>query len=216
MAILKLYGHPFSPCTRRVATALFELEIPFEFIEVDVVKREHKSPAYLEKQPFGQIPYIDYDGFILYETRAIARYLAAKYPVKGLIPTEPKANAIFEQAASAELTNFDPAASKLGFETVLKEMFTGQKADKAIVDEQLAILDKKLDAYNAILGKTKYLAGDSITLADLFHIPYAPLLAAGGIDIMTRKPNVARWYNELIARPSVTAFQGGVKTTTAY
>ncbi|KAJ7495467.1 thioredoxin-like protein [Mycena latifolia] len=216
MAILKLYGYPFSACTRRAATALFELEIPFEFIEVNVATGEHKTPAYLEKQPFGQIPYIDDDGFILYETRAIARYLAAKYPAKGLIPTEPKANAIFEQAASAELTNFEPAASKLAWETVIKEGFTGQKPDKAIVDEQFAILDKKLDAYNAILGKTKYLAGDSITLADLFHIPYAPIITAGGSDIMTRKPNVARWYNELTTRPSVTAFQGGVKSTTSY
>ncbi|KAJ7453770.1 glutathione S-transferase [Mycena latifolia] len=214
--VLKLYGHPFSTCTRRVATVLAELQLPFELVEVDLATGAHKSPAHLEKQPFGQIPYLDDDGFIVYETRAIGRYLAAKHPAKGLIPTGLQANAIFEQAASAELTNFDPAASKLGWETVLKQMFIGAGPDKAVVDEQLAILDKKLDAYNVILGKNKYLAGNTLTLADLYHIPYALLLAAGGSDIMTQKPNVARWYNELAARPSVTLFQAGVKTTTSY
>ncbi|KAJ6616046.1 glutathione S-transferase [Mycena sp. CBHHK59/15] len=215
MAILKLYGSTQATCTRRVATVLHELKVPFELVPVDVQHGEHKTPAYLEKQPFGQIPYIDDDGFILYETRAICRYIAAKHPESKLIPTEPKANALFEQAAAVELTNFDPSASKILYETVLKKMY-GQQANPAVVEEQLAILDKKLDGYEAILAKQKYVAGNELTLADLFHVPYGPLLAQGGSDIMTRKPNVARWYNELIARPSWLAYQGGVTTTTKY
>ncbi|KAJ7101264.1 glutathione S-transferase [Mycena belliarum] len=213
MAILKLYGLPHVTCTRRVATTLAELRVPFELIEVQLSKGEHKQPAYLAKQPFGQIPYIDDDGFIVYETRAICRYIAAKYPAKALIPTDLKANAIFEQAASAELTNFDPPASQLVYELVLKKTLGGGETDPKTVEEQLAILEAKLSAYDVILGKTKYLAGDSITLADLFHVPYALLL---GNDIMTRKPNVARWYNELAARPSVVLFENGVKSTASY
>ncbi|KAJ7123383.1 hypothetical protein C8R44DRAFT_875588 [Mycena epipterygia] len=49
-----------------------------------------------------------------------------------------------------------------------------------------------LNADDAILGKQRYLAGDSLILAELFHIPYAPLLEKGGSDIMTQKPNVTR------------------------
>ncbi|KAJ7709053.1 glutathione S-transferase-like protein [Mycena rosella] len=215
MAILKLYGSKHATSTKRVATILHELKVPFELIEVDAGTQ--KSPAFLAKQPFGQIPYIEEeDGFVLYETRAICRYIAAKYPASGLIPSEPKAHAIFEQAACTELTNFDPSASKLVIETVLMPMFYGTKADPAVVAEQLAILDKKLDAYDTILGKHRYIAGESLTLADLFHIPYAPLLAAGGIDIMTQKPNVARWYKELVARPSWLACTEGVTSTAAY
>ncbi|KAJ7227698.1 glutathione S-transferase [Mycena rebaudengoi] len=215
MAILKLYGASQAWCTRRLATVLHELKVPFELIEVKLKEGEHKTPAYLEKQPFGQIPYIDDNGFILYETRAICRYIAAKHPESGLIPTDPKANAIFEQAAAAEVSNFDPSASAIGMEAVLKP-FQKVKGDQAIIDEQTAILDKKLDAYNAILGKQRYLAGDALTLADLFHLPYAPLLATGGSDIMTSKPNVARWYKELVARPSWLAYLDGVKSTAAY
>ncbi|KAJ7688052.1 thioredoxin-like protein [Mycena rosella] len=216
MATIKLYGSKHAPCTRRVATILHELKVPFELVEVNFGEGEHQSPAYLEKQPFGQIPYIDDQGFILYETRAICRYIAAKYPASGLVPTEPKANAIFEQAACAELTNFDPSVNKVVFETVLKLMFHGTAADAAVVEAQLAILEKKLDAYDVILSKHRYIAGESLMLADLFHIPYAPLLATGGSDIMTQKPNVAKSYKELIARPSWLAYEGGVTTTTTY
>ncbi|KAJ7165471.1 thioredoxin-like protein [Mycena crocata] len=215
MAILKLYGAQHATCTRRVATVLHELKVPFELIEVNVMGGEHKTPAYMEKQPFGQIPYIDDDGFILYETRAICRYIAAKYPSSGLIPTEPKANALYEQAAAVELTNFDPSASKAGFE-LFKQKQWGMPSDQAVIDEQLDILDKKLDAYNVILGKHRYVAGEILTLADLFHVPYGPHANLDKRAIMTSKPNVARWFNELITRPSWLAYVEGVKTTTSY
>ncbi|KAJ7657226.1 thioredoxin-like protein [Mycena polygramma] len=214
MAILKLYGAKTATCTRRVATILHELKVPFEMIEVDYKAGEHKRPEFLKKQPFGQVPYLDDDGFILYESRAICRYIAAKYPESGLIPSEPKANAIFEQAASVELTNFEPSASKAGLHLYMKKQ--GLPFDQALVDEQIPILDKKLDGYELILSQHRYLAGDKLTLADLFHLPYAPFVALSGTDIFSRRPNIARWYNELVTRPSWLAYEGGVVTTTAY
>ncbi|KAJ7828746.1 glutathione S-transferase [Mycena olivaceomarginata] len=215
MAILKLYGAKIAMCTRRVATVLHEHKVPFELIQIDLMAGEHKTPAYLKNQPFGQIPYIDDDGFILYETRAICRYIAAKYSERGLIPTEPKANAVFEQAASVELTNFDPSASLIAIE-LFKQTYFGAVPDQALVDAQLEILDKKLDAYDVILSKQRYLAGDNLTLVDLFHVPYAPMIGAGGTDLLTRKPNVARWYKELVELPSWKAYEAGVVTTTTY
>lgn len=56
--VLKLYGMAKSTCTLRVATVLKEKEVPFEFVPVNLQAGEHKSPAYLEKQPFGQVPYV--------------------------------------------------------------------------------------------------------------------------------------------------------------
>ncbi|KAJ6597566.1 glutathione S-transferase [Mycena vulgaris] len=235
MAILKLYGASQTTSTRRVGTVLHEAKVPFELIEVDLRRGEHKTPAYLEKQPFGLIPYLDDEGFILYETRAICRYIAAKYPASRLIPTDPKKHALFEQAASVELTSFDPSASMVGFQTRAKPFFLspsmllgrgfdsgliirrmGLEPDQAVVDKEITTLDKTLEAYDVILAKHKYLAGDELTLADLFHLPYAPLLANAGSNVMTRRPNVSRWYNELISRSSWLAFKDGVKTTLEY
>ncbi|KAJ7481926.1 glutathione S-transferase [Mycena latifolia] len=215
MAILKLYGAAQTTSTRRVGTVLYEAKVPFELIEVDFRNGEHKAPSYLAKQPFGLIPYIDDDGFILYETRAICRYIGAKYPACRLIPTDPQKHALFEQAASVELTAFDPSASMVGFETRAKPRM-GLQPDRAVIDKEIAALDKTLEAYDVILAKQKYVAGDELTLADLFHLPYAPLLAMAGSDVMTRRPNVTRWYNELISRPSWLAFKDGVKTTLEY
>lgn len=56
--VLKLFGYAFSNCTRRVAVVLVEKKVPFQFISVDMTKGAHKSPNYLERQPFGQVPYI--------------------------------------------------------------------------------------------------------------------------------------------------------------
>ena len=56
--VLKLYGTFWSPFVRLVATILLEKQVPFELIPVDLPNGEHKSPEYLEKHPFGQIPFI--------------------------------------------------------------------------------------------------------------------------------------------------------------
>ena len=56
--VLKLYGSTTSTCTLRVATVLKEKNVPFEFHNVDLFKGEHKAPAYVANQPFGQVPYI--------------------------------------------------------------------------------------------------------------------------------------------------------------
>ncbi|KAJ7684187.1 glutathione S-transferase [Mycena polygramma] len=205
---LKLYGAAHTTSTRRVGTVLYAAKVPFDLIEVDIKTKEHKTPTYREKQPFGLIPYIDDGGFILYETRAICRYIAAKYPSCGLIPTDSKEHAIFEQAASVEVTLFDPSASVIGR--------LGLTPDQAVIDREIAAIDRVLEAYDVILARQEFIAGDVCTLADLFHLPYAPLLATAGSDVMIRKPNVARWYNALITMPCWLAFENGVKSTHRY
>ncbi|KAJ7111837.1 glutathione S-transferase [Mycena epipterygia] len=215
--VLKLYGFPLSTCTRRVATVLVEKKVPFEFVAVDITKGEQKAPSYVAHQPFGQVPYIDDDGFILFESRAIGRYIEEKYPTHGakLVPTDVKGKALFEQAASIEYSNFEPLASKAVAEMVFKPM--GGTSDKAVFDALVAQLSAKLDAYEVILGKQKYLAGNEVTLADLFHLPYGSLLAHAGCDLMTSKgPNVTRWFNEISARSSWATVKDGAKSITSY
>jgi len=101
------------------------------------MKGEHKAPEFVEKQPFGQVPYIvgfrvwitvitidsipqDDDGFILYESRAICHYLETKYADQGtsLIPKDLKANALYQQAASIEAFAFNDSAEKIAIEMI--------------------------------------------------------------------------------------------------
>ncbi|KAJ6451665.1 hypothetical protein C8R47DRAFT_1204490 [Mycena vitilis] len=174
MAILKLYGAKGASCTRRTAIILHELKVPFELIEVDVRAGEHKTPEFLEKHPFGQIPYIVYAGHLPLHRGEAPRVGPSADRTQGKL----------------ELANFDPSASKGGLQLKMKGL--NWPFDQAVIDEQLAILDKKLDGYERILAKHRYVAGDKLTLVDLFHLPYGPLAASGGSDIFSRRPNVSR------------------------
>ncbi|KAF8881353.1 glutathione S-transferase [Infundibulicybe gibba] len=212
--VLKLYGASYQTgATSLVALVLHEKKIPFEFMPVDMYSGEHKSVENLARNPFGKVPSIDDDGFILYESRAICRYIAIKYAGQGtpLIPStsDIKAIALFEQAASVEAFTFTPEAVAIGTE-VLGKRYQGLTPDQAKVDEHIALLSGKLEVYDQILGKQKYLAGDEVTLVDLFHLNIGGALANCGTDVMTQRPNVARWYNDLTSREAWQALNDGV------
>ena len=129
------------------------------------------------------------------------------------MPTEPRALAKYEQAASVEYAQFDPIVSVIASEKVFKIRY-GQQTNEALVTELRTKLETKLDGYEAILSKQKYLAGDvrrrnkcsndriilmgcllvqELTLADLFHLPYGTIifedLQYGGLD---KRPHLHR------------------------
>jgi glutathione S-transferase len=77
----------------------------------------------------------------------------------------------------------------------------GLTPNKERFDELIGRLEPKLDVYDKILSKQKYLAGDELTLADLFHIPYAVLLSAAGSNAVETRPNVARQVHTMCCQP---------------
>jgi len=70
-----------------------------------------------------------------------------------------------------------------------------------------------LDAYDVILSKQNYLAGNELTLADLFHLPWGDSLADVGSNIMESKPNVARWFKDITSRPNWVSVKAGIRST---
>jgi len=72
--VLKIYGSAMS--TARVLVTLLENQVPFEFILVDIAKEEHLNEEWKKMQPFGKVPVMDDEGFVLFESRAICRYIA--------------------------------------------------------------------------------------------------------------------------------------------
>ncbi|KAJ3566693.1 hypothetical protein NP233_g6841 [Leucocoprinus birnbaumii] len=214
--VLKLHAFPKSPNVTRLAVLLHEKNIPYQFVMVDTVGGEHKTPAYLTKQPFGQIPYMDDEGFILYESWAIARYICEKYRAQGpdLLPTELHKYALFEQAVSVEQTNFQPHAQAIVHEGFVKELVYKQKPNTIRLEEAKKKMETSLDVYETILSKQKYLAGDELTLVDLIHLGWGAHLARGGFNGLKdpeKWPNVVRWFSELESRPSWQAVKDGVK-----
>ncbi|KAF7342097.1 Glutathione S-transferase [Mycena venus] len=196
---LKVHGHPQSTSTRRVLLILKEKKIPYELISIDWAVAQHKQPEWLQFHPFAQIPYIEDDGFVLYESRAIARYLVAAYPEEGpvLIPAAEagvKAHALFEQAVAVEAFNFDPTVAAILTERLYKP-FAGLTPDEAQVAVLVGQLETKLAGYERILTHSKYLTGEEVTLADLFHVPFLSLFGAGKIDVLTDEEKAKKWPN---------------------
>jgi glutathione S-transferase len=116
---MKIFGHPGSTCTRKVLMTLHETKTPFEFVLVDFAKGEHKLPAHLARQPFGQVPALEDGSFSMYESRAMARYIDGK--AGGLLtPSDPHERARMEQWMSVETSNFAPHAMKFVYHSVFK------------------------------------------------------------------------------------------------
>jgi glutathione S-transferase len=75
--------------------------------------------------------------------------------------------------------------------------------DEALAKKNLALLDTNLAVYEKILSKQKYLAGDEITLADLYHLPYGVEAWEVGLrDVVNKYPHVTRWFESIESRSS--------------
>jgi len=193
-----------STATRRVLAALFEKEVDFEFVPVNMAAGEHKTEAYLKLNPFGQVPAFEDGDLKLFESRAITKHIADEYSGQGtnLICPAGKQKAILSLWIEVEAQKYDPAASKILWEHVFKPMF-GMTADAAVLEENEGKLAKVLDVYEARLGESKYLACDCFTLADLHHLPtLGYLLDTPYKKLIESRPRVAAWVADITARPA--------------
>jgi glutathione S-transferase len=194
---MKVYGHPMSTCTRKVLTTLLETNTPYELFMVDFAKGEHKQPAHMARQPFGQVPTIDDGGFTMYESRAICRYVNEKAGGK-LVPKELTGRAKMEQWMSIETSNFSGAAMKFVYEHTFKRPQTPEVL--AAAEKQL---DTALDVMDAELTKQPYLAGSEFTIADICFMPYVEYVMTSPVKAnIQKRSNVAAWWNRVSERPS--------------
>jgi glutathione S-transferase len=99
--VLKVHGIAASTCTQKILTTLVEIGVEYELVPINFAAREHKSAAYMKMQPWGKVPVLEDDGFIMFESRAMSKYVAKKYAGQGtkLIPDEEdlKGYGLFEQ-----------------------------------------------------------------------------------------------------------------------
>jgi glutathione S-transferase len=195
--MLKIFGHPVSTCTRKVLMTLAETGTPYEMTVVDFGKNEHKQQPHTSRQPFGQIPAIDDDGFVFYESRAICRYINDK--VKGsLVPADIKGRAMMEQWISVETSNFTPHAMKFIYNYVFR-----RPQEPAVLEAAQKGLEKALTVLEADLGKSTYLAGSQFTLADVVFMPYLEYVMTSPVkETIAKYSHVSSWWNRISERPA--------------
>ncbi|KAL3417941.1 glutathione S-transferase 3 [Phlyctema vagabunda] len=212
MSPLKLYGNIRTTCTRRVLLTAAELGQDLDLITVDIASGEQKKPDYLNNvHPWGKVPALvdEEANFTMHESRAIARYLSSiKFPDHGgrtLVPSptaDPKAYALFEQAASVETANLDPFLFALVKEKFFVPMFGGTPNDEKITESR-NILAAALDIYDKILAERMWLAGNDFTLVDLFHVPLIELFSScDEMELINSRPHVKAWWERIVSRDS--------------
>ncbi|AKT43687.1 glutathione S-transferase family protein [Chondromyces crocatus] len=199
---MKVYSHPGSTCGRKVMTVLAEKGHEVEFELVDIMKGAQKKPEFLALQPFGVVPVLDDDGFVLYESRAIIRYLDQKLPGVALTPSDAKDRARMEQWFSVEQSYVSPAAMKIIMQALFAPM-QGREPDQSLIEAGKADLTRGLDVLEKALNGQEYLVASGFSLADITYMPYfAYLFAANAGDLITARPNVSAWWSRISARPS--------------
>jgi glutathione S-transferase len=201
-----LFGAAYSVYVRSVRLALEEKGVRYRLEEVDVFAPGGPPPAYRERHPFGRIPAFEHDGFRLYESGAIARYVDEAFAGPALQPREPKARARMNQVIGI-LDNY-------AYRTMVWDIFVervrvparGQRPDEQKIAAALPLAEQCLAAIAALV-EGPYLVGPSPTLADFHAAPMFAYfrIAPEGSAMLLRHAGIRAWWDRIAARPSVLA-----------
>ena len=201
-----VHAIPGSPFSRSVMAALEEKGANWRLSPV--APGTMRSPEHLALHPFGRVPVLEHDGFILYETQAILRYLDRILPTPALTPTDAKRLARMDQVMNInDWYLFHGVANVIVFQRVVGPRLMGIIPDEAAIEAAMPKARTVFSELARLLGGQPFLAGDALSLADL--------LVAPGITFFTATPewaelgaphaNLVAWLARMEARPSMKA-----------
>lgn len=159
----------------------------------------------MKRHPWGKVPAIETaDGFMIYESRPICRYLAKRYSLP-LLPSESDIEAVtlFEQAQNDEMLYFAEPAGKISFEKFAKKLM-GLSPDEVVVSKAIQSLETFFNVSEHLLQQKDYMAGNDFTLVDIYYVPLIyRLFTCGYGDLITGRKNVSAWWSRCTCRPAV-------------
>lgn len=206
MSNLVVHSIPGSPYGRAVLATLVEKSAVFDFVAV--APGSIKSEPHLSRHPFGRVPVLEHDGFRLYETQAILRYLDRVLPAPALTPSAPKAAARMDQILSVcDWYLHQGVNNIIGFQRVVRPRLLGLPCDEAAVAEAVPRAHVVFAELSRLLGTNPYLAGADVSLADMVvaaqmdFIAQTPEWAA----LTAERANLPAWLSRMNARASLQA-----------
>jgi len=200
MSHLKVYG-PRAGSGLRNYWMLEEVGAAYEQINIDMRAGEHRSEDFLKLNPTGQVPVLRDGDFILTESLAINDYLAEKFKPE-MAGTTPEERARVCQWSLWAIFNIQKYFSDIAMETVwfnTNNDYVVSKAQQGL-ERFLPIMEKRL-------SETKYLAGDTFTIADInvgAGMGYAKYI---NYDL-SKYPNIVKWMSEITSRPAFIKAMG--------
>lgn len=194
--MLRLHSHPLSTFSRRVRIALLEKRIPHEIALVDMAAKQHRSPEYLKLNPYGRVPTLEEDGFVVYESTAILEYLELTRPDEPLLPADPRGRAL--AAMHVKLCDIQLArqTSTLIFP---KRFLPKERWDEKAMAQAKAEIEKHLAILEPQLAGKQWLVGDRYTMVEVCYTPLVQFL-----DLMeiAPPPAVGAWVERMLSRDS--------------
>lgn len=196
--MLKIWGRANSSNLKKVTWLCEEIKLPYERIDAGMSFGVVNTPEYRKLNPNGLVPTIDDDGFILWESNVIVRYLAAKHAAGTLWPTDLKMRADSDRWMDWCTSTLWPTFRPVFWNLVrtppeqrnMQEVEEGAKK----TGEMLA----RLDAY---LAGRKFVAGDELTIGDLAFGPVVYLVNNVPFD-RPKLANYDAWYARISERPA--------------
>lgn len=196
--VLRILGRNNSSNVQKVMWCIGELGLKHERIDIGGPFGKNRDPAYLALNPNGLVPTMDEDGFILWESNSIVRYLCSKHSAGNLAPGDPRRRAEVERWMDWQLSVMGPAITPvfLGLYRTPPE-----KRDAAAIEagrQKTAAAFAILDAH---LATRKFVGGDALTMGD---IPLG-IMAYRWFNFPVERPdhkNARAWYERLAQRPA--------------
>ena len=206
---MKLYDYGTAPNPRKVRIFLAEKGVEYELVQVDMTKREHKSPEFLKMNPSGKVPVLEIDdGRYLSESIAICRYLEGVYPQPNLFGVDAFEMGHIEMRNRQMETELwsqigvswinGPVMAKMG---IYKQIPEAKAASDANVKNYYERLDREL-------AVSDYIAGSRFTVADitlLTGVDFAAMMV--GLKPDESLTNLWRWHALVSSRDSVDVLQ---------
>jgi glutathione S-transferase len=200
-----LFGASCGVYVRIVRLALAEKGVAYRLVERDRPELDGASPAGPQHPAFGRVPAFEHDGFVLYETCAITRYIDEGFAGPALQPESPRGRARMHQIISL--------LDNLAYHTLVWDIFVervraafeGRAPDQARIAAALPIAEACLDELVELMADGPYLTGERITLADLHAAPmmiYAQM-SPEGAALMQARPTLGAWLARIGRRSSI-------------
>lgn len=186
--VLDLYYHPAAAASRSVLMTAKAVGVELNLKEVDLMKGEQLKPEFVKLNPQHTIPTLVDDGFSIWESRAIQIYLIDKYASSdALYPKCPKARALVNQRLFFDIGTL---YTRMG-EYYYPILFFKQEP----VPAKLQKVEEAFEFLNTFLEGSTYVAGDSLTIADISLASTVSTAEPFGFNV-TKYPNIVRWIEK--------------------
>lgn len=197
--MLKVWGRNTSSNVQKVIWALAEMKIPFRRIDAGLAFGKTREPSYLAMNPNSLVPTLEEeDGFTMWESNSIIRYLAAKRSDRVLEPSDLKVRARAQMWMDWQLTVMGPAITPVFWQLIRTPEDKRDHGLIAAATERTIAAAKIMDEQ---LGRTSYMAGNDFSYGDIplgiMIYRYMQLVAE-----RPATPSLDRWYGAIASRPA--------------